>query len=120
MLNDLYQEVILDHSKQPRNFGAGGANQYGRRLQPAVRRQGHALSGRRKRRGQRREVSGFGMRHLDRLGIADDRKVEGQDRRPKLCSERFHDLLTTEQRQSPGLDLGKLAVFSGVHEFRRA
>ncbi len=37
-LRDLYQDVILDHSKHPRHFGAlGGRNPFGRRPQSALR-----------------------------------------------------------------------------------
>ena len=44
-LRDLYQEVILDHAKKPRNFRViEDAFGEGRRLQPALRGQGHRLS----------------------------------------------------------------------------
>ena len=44
-LRDLYQEVILEHSKAPRNFRElAGRQPQGGRLQPAVRRPLHGLS----------------------------------------------------------------------------
>ena len=40
-LRELYQDVIIEHSKRPRNFHADGRHgAEGRRLQPAVRRHG--------------------------------------------------------------------------------
>ena len=48
--------------------------------------------------------SGLGLRHLDRLGFADDRELEGQDRgeaETKLL-EKFHELLTTDQPSAEG------------------
>ena len=44
-LTDLYQEVILDHNRRPRNFRAIDERQpHGRGLQPALRRPADALS----------------------------------------------------------------------------
>ena len=44
-LSDLYQEVILDHNKRPRNFHAlDGAEPPRRGLQPALRRPADAVS----------------------------------------------------------------------------
>ena len=43
-LRDLYQEVILDHDKHPRNFRhPDDANREAQGRQPDVRRQGHGL-----------------------------------------------------------------------------
>ena len=59
------------------------------------------------------------MRHLHRVGFADDGNAEGQDEGTgrELLLERFHDLLTKEPAAKPGAELGKLAVFSGVREY---
>jgi nitrogen fixation NifU-like protein len=35
----------------------------------------------------------------------------------EVLLERFHDLLTKESAAKPGVELGKLAVFSGVREY---
>ena len=43
-LSELYQEVILDHNKRPRNFRAlDGADRTRRGLQPALRRPADGL-----------------------------------------------------------------------------
>ena len=45
-LRDLYQEVILDHNRRPRNFGApAGRQPPGGGAQPALRRPGDGLPG---------------------------------------------------------------------------
>ena len=117
-LRDLYQEVILDHSKRPRNF--------------------------RKPEGVRREAHGYNPLCGDRLtvylevedGIVKDLSFMGsgcaistasasmmtQDLRGKTLAdvqatyEKFHRMLTGEAGSAPS-GLGKLAVFSGVCEF---
>jgi hypothetical protein len=58
------------------------------------------------------------MRHFDRLGVADDRNAEGETREhAEALLGRFHDLLTKEQAAKPALEVGKLALFSGVREY---
>ncbi len=47
-LQELYQEVILDHNRRPRNFRALERRTEGRRLQPAVRRPAHRVPARRR------------------------------------------------------------------------
>ena len=73
-LRELYQEVILDHTKHPRNFGT---------LEHATHRaQGHnplcgdQLALVRRGRGRpaaRPALRGHGLRDLDRVGVAPDR-----------------------------------------------
>ena len=78
-LRELYQEVILDHNKRPRNFGAlADANHHAEGHNPLcgdhitvhldVEDGDH----------QGRRVRGRRLRHLARLGVADDRRREGQ------------------------------------------
>lgn len=120
-LMDLYQEVILDHNKRPRNFG---------RLEEAD----HHAHGNNPLCGDRLEIF---------LTIADDRVVdvafEGSGCAISTASasimtdivkgktlaevqalfESFHELLTGDPSipaDAPP-ELGKLAVFSGVREF---
>ena len=80
-LRELYQEMILDHSRQPAELRAScrGARKRGG-LQPAVRRPGDRLR-RAGRRPARRTSSfvGNGLLHLHRLGLDDDGEPEGQD-----------------------------------------
>jgi nitrogen fixation protein NifU and related proteins len=117
-LNDLYRDVILDHNRQPRNFGA---------LDPADA-----------------SVEGFnpmcGDRLTLRLRMADDKideiRFEGQGcaistASASLMTEAFkgktraeavklfdsvHSLLT-DDAAAGAEDLGKLAALSGVREY---
>ena len=114
-LDDLYQEVILDHSKRAAQFPPdGGCAQ--RALEGYNPLCGDKMAvyredGRRQDRGY--QLRGRGLRDLHGLGIADDRDRQRQDAPgSRQMIERFHDLLTTESRLPT--NLGKLAVFSGV------
>ncbi len=119
-LRELYQEVILDHARNPRNYGAPEGD-------------GHCLA--------------HGNNPLcgDRLtlyvscvdGIVRDAVFEGNGCAISLASaslmteavkgrpeaevrelfRRFHDLMTVEDAQIDADALDKLAVFSGVREF---
>ena len=117
-LNDLYRDVILDHNRRPRNFGA---------LDPADA-----------------SVEGFnpmcGDRLTVRLQMADDKireiRFEGQGCAISTASasmmteavkgktpaealklfDRVHQLLT-DDAAPPADDLGKLAALSGVREY---
>src|SRR5579871_2971539 len=119
MLNDLYQEIILDHSKRPRN--------------------NRALE------GPSRTAEGYNPLCGDKIklfldyenGVVKDISFQGSGcaistASASLMTEmlkgktkeqaeemlwKFHDLLTKEQASKPPSDLGKLAVFSGVREY---
>ncbi len=117
MLQDLYQEVILDHSKRPRNFHhmadatrrVEGYNPLcGDKLALFVKMDGDTVQ----------DVSFVGAGCAISTASASLMTVivKGKSREESLqLMERFHNLLTTEQ---PGrADLGKLEVFSGVREF---
>jgi nitrogen fixation NifU-like protein len=121
-LRDLYQELILDHSRKPRNRGAlEGANRKAEGYNPLC--------------GDRFTIY---LRVED--GIIRDIRFDGsgcaistasasmmtEDLKGKSLAEaeerfgRFHGLMTgnpstTEESVDPAL--GKLAVFSGVREF---
>jgi len=117
-LRDLYRDVIIDHNRQPRNFG---------RLNPA---DAHA--------------EGFNPLCGDRLELyvaldgerLKDLKFEGQGCAISVASaslmtetlkgktraeaQRYFDevhALLTQAGHVPTLDLGKLAALSGVREF---
>ena len=117
-LNDLYRDVILDHNRQPRNFGG---------LEPADA-----------------SVEGFnplcGDRLTVRVRLADDKisdirfegqgcaistasaslmteAVKGKTRAEALqLFDRVHQLLTDDAAPPPD-ELGKLAALSGVREY---
>ena len=118
-LSQLYQEVILDHNKKPRNFG---------KLEDA-----------------NRQADGFNPLCGDKIklylkvedGIVKDIRFEGSgcaistasasmmtaSLKGKSVTEaealfgKFHRMVTGHPDAGSGADLGKLAVFSGVSEF---
>ncbi len=74
-LRDLYQEVILDHGKRPRNFRKlAGREPAGGGIQPALRRPRDGLPRARRRRRPRRVLRGSRLRDLDGVGFDDDRE----------------------------------------------
>ncbi len=119
-LRELYQSVILDHNKSPRNFGEPEAsNRHAEgdnplcgdqisvhvALEDGVVRdvgfvgQGCAIS----------TASASLMTEAVKGCSADD---------AMMLFERFHALVTSDPNGEPEAgDLGKLSVFSGVHEF---
>jgi nitrogen fixation NifU-like protein len=120
-LRELYQEVILDHSKRPRNFhGMPGAS--------------HRAVGHNPLCGDRATIY---LRVED--GVVKDASFEGAGcsistasasmmtdalrgrtvAEAKALFERFHELVTSDPSRAAEVapELGKLAVFQGVHEF---
>jgi len=117
-LKDLYRDVILDHNKQPRNFG---------RLDPAdARADGHnPLCGDRlsvfvKMNGDRVEdlrFEGKGCAISTASASLMTEAVKGKDKAAiGALFAKVHALLT-QQDVVPGTELGKLAALSGVREF---
>ncbi|MBS0366178.1 MAG: SUF system NifU family Fe-S cluster assembly protein [Proteobacteria bacterium] len=118
-LKDLYRDVILDHNRQPRNFG---------RLQPAdAQAEGHNPLC-----GDRLTV----FLRLDGERVADIRfegkgcaistasaslmteAVRGRDRAAiRRLFDDVHGLLTGSGEHAAELALGKLAALGGVREF---
>ena len=122
-LRDLYQEVILDHAKNPRNYGAPG---------------GDVCT-------DRRLAHGNNPLCGDRLtlyvsvadGMVQDAAFEGNGCAISMASaslmteavkgkpeaevrelfRRFHEMMTVEDAETDPDTLDKLAVFSGVREF---
>ncbi len=119
-LKDLYQEVILDHSRKPRNFHsmeaadrtAEGFNPLcGDRVTVFV-----ALEG-----GKVKDISfqGSGCAISTASASMMTEKLKGKTaEEAERIFGQFHDLVTGKGGGSEaGPDLGKLAVFSGVCEF---
>jgi nitrogen fixation NifU-like protein len=120
-LRELYQEVILDHSKRPRN-------------RRAMENASHRAEGHNPLCGDRATV----YLHLDG-DVVSDLSFEGSGcsistasasmmtdaLRGKTVAEvevafaRFHELVTSDPSRAAEVapELGKLAVFQGVHEF---
>ena len=119
-LDDLYQQVILDHSKHPRNFHAIEA--------PTGRADGHnPLCGDRitvflnVRSGRIEQAAFSGAGCAICLSSA---SIMTETLRGKTLAEaealfsRFHDMLTGQSdAASAALELGKLGAFSGVLRF---
>lgn len=119
-LRDLYQEVILDHGKRPRNFRsmdgaecrADGHNPMcGDKLTVFVRT----------RAGRIEEVSfqgsGCAISTASASMMTEALRGKSVEEFRELFSE-FHDLVTgAEENDQETIDLGKLAVFEGVREF---
>ena len=117
-LSDLYQEVILDHNKRPRNF---------RRIEPAS----HHAEGHNPLCGDKLSLSlqvdggvvtdiafqgsGCAISKASASLMTDSVKGRGVAEVRELF-DRFHRMVTTPIDQ-PVEDLGKLAVFAGVREF---
>jgi nitrogen fixation NifU-like protein len=118
-LRELYQEVILDHSKRPRNFremeGASGKAEgfnplCGDKATVYVRLEGDVV----------KDVSfkGAGCSISTASASMMTEALKGKTRaEAEALFERFHALITRGRSAETALDLGKLAVFSGVGEF---
>jgi nitrogen fixation NifU-like protein len=118
-LRDLYQETILDHGKNPRNFGklddanheAQGHNPLcGDRLTVFVKTEGDRIS------EVTFEGNGCAISMASASMMGDALKGMPVDEAEKVFKS-FHDLVTSEADGTPEEELGKLVVFSGVREF---
>ena len=120
-LTDLYQEVILDHNKNPRNHGrlddadhsAEGNNPLcGDQLKLTVKTDGDRIV------AIRFEGSGCAISTASASLMTEI--VTGKTREEVgFLYDSFHELLTGDPSVAgqAGPELGKLAVFSGVREF---
>jgi nitrogen fixation NifU-like protein len=120
-LRELYQEVILDHSKRPRNFhGMAEANRSavghnplcGDRVEIFLRVDGDLV------RDVSFEGAGCSISTASASMMTDALKGR-TTAEARVLFERFHELVTADPSKSAtaAADLGKLAVFAGVHEF---
>ena len=121
-LRDLYQEVILDHGRKPRNFRRARQARAHRAEghQPAVRRPADRLPVDRGRPHRRRRFQGRGCAISHGVGLADDRGGQGQDRGGGRAPVRALPRAAHRQPEDAAdalATLGKLAVFAGVREF---
>lgn len=117
-LSDLYQEVILDHNRRPRNFRPidhpsrtqEGFNPLcGDRLTLYVSLDGERIN----------EIafqgSGCAISKASASLMTEALKGKTVDEARTLF-DRFHAMVTSSP-ESPAPDLGKLAVFAGVREY---
>jgi nitrogen fixation protein NifU and related proteins len=117
-IDDLYQEVILDHNRRPRNFGplenasrtAEGHNPLcGDVISVAVRLDGDRISG--------VKFQGAGCAISKASASLMTEAVKGMTvHDAKTLFGCFHDMLAGPGL-TPGADVGKLEVFAGVREF---
>ena len=117
-LRDLYQSVILDHNKSPRNRGEpAGANRRAEGHNPLCG--DHVIVSARVA-GDRIEAAGFegrGCAISTASASLMTEAVRGRSQAEvKQLFEDFHDLVTSGAPRT-GAELGKLEVFAGVHEF---
>jgi nitrogen fixation NifU-like protein len=116
-LTDLYQQVILDHSKSPRNFRVlDGANRTAQGHNPLcgdnitlyLQMDGDAV------RDISFQGSGCAISKASASILTDT--LKGKTKREiKQLFDQVHHMVTTGA--TDGADLGKLAVFAGVHKF---
>jgi nitrogen fixation protein NifU and related proteins len=118
-LRDLYQEVILDHNKRPRNFGAlAGANRSAEGHNPLCGDRVTVfleVDGAGRIQGISFEGAGCAISTASASLMTDAIKGRSVEEARELF-QGFHKLLTTgEGAGAP--ELGKLAVFTGVREY---
>jgi nitrogen fixation NifU-like protein len=119
-LRELYQEMILDHYKKPRNFfRMDGANHHAEGYNPLcgdhidvyLRLQGDVIT----------EISfqGSGCAICTASGSVMTEILKGRTlSEAEDCFKRFHGLVTSDLTIRPDFDgLGKLAIFAGVREY---
>jgi nitrogen fixation NifU-like protein len=117
MVDELYQEIILDHSKRPRNcHGMDDANRKaegynplcGDKLKLFLKMDGDIVAD--------ASFEGSGCAISTASASLMTESLKGKTRQEALdLLEKFHDLLTTDTpvRQ----ELGKLVVFCGVRDY---
>jgi nitrogen fixation protein NifU and related proteins len=117
MIDDLYQETILDHSKRPRNYHpladanrkAEGYNPLcGDKLKLYLKMEGDMV------RDASFEGAGCAISTASASLMTESLKGKTREEAMKLV-DKFHDLLTTDTPASR--DLGKLVVFCGVRDY---
>jgi len=117
MIDDLYQETILDHSKRPRNHHpmddanrrAEGYNPLcGDKLKLYLKMDGDIV--------QDASFEGAGCAISTASASLMTESLKGKTREEALkLLDKFHELLTTDTPASR--DLGKLVVFCGVRDY---
>ena len=118
-LRDLYQQVILDHNRSPRNFGrledadlhADGHNPLcGDKLSLTVKVSGDRVT------DLRFEGSGCAISKASASLMTEGVKGRTLDEVRGLF-DRFHRLVTDQGAAADEAELGKLAVFAGVRDY---
>jgi len=117
MINDLYQETIIDHNKRPRNFQLlEDANRQAEGFNPLCGDKCKVFL--KENNGVLDKVTfqGAGCAISTASASLMTETLKGKTiAEAEAMLKKFLDLLTTDQPVP--MDLGKLAVFSGVREF---
>ena len=118
-LRELYQEMILDHSKRPRNFGKlEGANRQasgynplcGDKITVYVKVEDNIV--------QEIRFEGIGCAISTASASLMTEKSKGKTlEEAEALFDLFHKLITGGVVEESAAELGKLSVFSGVKEF---
>lgn len=116
-LEDLYQQVILDHSRSPRNYGVVAApNREAQGLNPLC---GDSITLYLRMDGDRvmdASFQGAGCAISKASASLLTDTIKGMtSHQVRRLFDHVHQMVTTGQASSS--DLGKLAVFAGVHKF---
>jgi len=116
-LQDLYQQVILDHSRSPRNYRVlDTANRTAQGLNPLC---GDSITLYLRIEGGRVHEAAFqgaGCAISKASASLLTESIQGKTAvEVRALFDQVHQMLTTGQAGSA--DLGKLAVFTGVHKF---
>ena len=117
-LTDLYQEVILDHNRRPRNFRAIS--------EPTRRQEGYnPLCGDRLTLYVKLDAGRISDLSFEGSGCAISKAsaslmteaLKGKTvEEARALFDRFHDMVTSSSDSQPA-EMGKLAVLAGVREF---
>jgi nitrogen fixation NifU-like protein len=118
-LRELYQEVILDHHKKPRNFRRpGDANRHAEGYNPLCGDKVSVFL--RVEDGIVRDAaflgSGCAISTASASMMTEALKGKPEAEVERIFSE-FHDLVTGRRPEDDGAGLGKLAVFAGVRDY---
>ena len=118
-LRDLYQEVILDHSKRPRNFKPlPGANRSAEGYNPLCGDRETVYLTLEGDRVQDVAFQGAGCAISTASASMMTERVKGMTKKDaEALFERFRALITGAEWPDGGPDLEKLEVFSGVREY---
>lgn len=117
-LRDLYQEVILDHNRRPRNFGAlASANHQAEGYNPLCGDKVTVLLDLEGGRIEDIAFQGSGCAISTASASLMTEALKGRtEEEARALFQDFHGLVTTGEGEGSE-ELGKLAVFSGVREF---
>ena len=119
-LRELYQEVILDHSKKPRNARPIEGARTAEGFNPLCGDRGTVFVALEDGRVRDAAFVGSGCSISTASASMMTDAVKGKTlAQTQHLFERFHELVTADPSKAAaaGAELGKLAVFAGVHEF---